>query len=45
MDNNTENDLRILKALYFGNHLNSQEIKRVKEILKQLRLNLNLRVL
>jgi len=37
-------DLEILKALYFGNHLNDLEIKRAVEILHGLNIELKGRI-
>ena len=36
-----ENDIQILKSLYFGNHLNKEELKRCKNIIKGLEMSLN----
>ena len=36
-------DKAILSALYFGNHLEPEELKRTKELLYLLNINLKLR--
>ena len=41
---NYENDLRILQALYTGNHLNSKELERAYKLLKLLKIALKERI-
>ena len=37
-------DLKIIEALYYGTHLNEEELNEAESLLKQLELNLSLRV-
>ena len=41
---NYANDLRILQALYAGNHLNCKELERAYELLKALKIALKERI-
>lgn len=40
---NKETDIIYLKSLWYGNHLNKEELKRVKEVLRILNNELKLR--
>jgi len=44
MKNNKENDLRILRDLYNGNHLNNDDLERALTLIKLMEISIKERV-